>query len=152
MRNQRGFTIVELIACIVIVAILGAIAAPNFSGSQTFVARGYADEIAASLRYARRIAIASGCSVQVTIDAAGYRGRQRRPVRTCNAAGGVWNQNVVRADRTALTGVSPAGVNVAPDTTIEFQKEGNLAGGSVNIQVGARVITVVGATGEVSMQ
>ena len=34
-RNQRGFTLVELIAVIVVLGILGAVAAPQFIGLKT---------------------------------------------------------------------------------------------------------------------
>ena len=56
---QRGFTLVELVAVLVILGIVAAVAAPRFVDTAVFTERGYADEIAASLRYARRIAIAS---------------------------------------------------------------------------------------------
>lgn len=151
-RSQLGFTMVELIACIVIIAILGAVTAPSFFDNQTFAARGFADEVANSLRYAQRVAIASNCGVRVTINAAGYTSWQQAATgNRCNTAG-AWNRAVVRNDRTALSGVSPAGINIAPSTTIEFRPEGDVLGGSVNLQIGAHVISVVGATGRVNMQ
>jgi hypothetical protein len=59
---------------------------------------------------------------------------------------------VVRNDRTALSGVTPAGLAIAPNVTIEFLPAGNVAGGSVNLTIDAHVISVAGATGRVSMQ
>lgn len=146
-----GFTLVELVSCIVILGILAAVTAPNFFDNQTFLARGYADEVASSLRYAQRIAIASGCKVQVTVNAAGYNAQQQAALATCNGAG-AWTTQVLRADGAALSGATPANVNVNPNTTVEFQFDGRLAGGVATINVGPHVVTVDAATGRVSMQ
>lgn len=150
-RSQRGFTAVELVACIVIIGVLAAVATPSLFDNQTFVDRGYADEIASSLRYAQRIAIASGCKVQVTVTAAGYNAQQQAALATCNDAG-AWVTQVLRADGAALSGATPTNVNVNPDTTVEFQSDGRLAGGVATINVGPHIVTVDAATGRVSMQ
>lgn len=150
-RSQRGFTAVELVACIVIVGVLAAVATPGLFDNQTFVARGYADEVASSLRFAQRIAIASGCQVQVTVTSAGYNAQQQTALATCNGAG-AWTTQVRRADGTTLSGTTPANVNVNPNTTVEFQSDGRLAGGVAIINVGPHVVTVDAATGRVSMQ
>ena len=78
----RGFTLVEVIASITIIAVLAAVALPRVTAATPFAERGYADGIAASLRLARAVAIASGCDVQFTIDAAGYRALQRAAAGT----------------------------------------------------------------------
>jgi hypothetical protein len=45
-----------------------------------------------------------------------------------------------------------ANVNDNPDTTVEFQSDGRLAGGVATINVGPHVVTVDAATRRVSMQ
>lgn len=55
----RGFTLVELIATMVIVGILAAVAFPRFQGSSGFDERGFRDRVVAGLRYAQKSAIAS---------------------------------------------------------------------------------------------
>lgn len=58
MNHQRAFTMVELITVMVIMGILAAVAAPRFFDSNTFQARGFADQVQATLRYAQKEAIA----------------------------------------------------------------------------------------------
>jgi MSHA pilin protein MshC len=154
MNTSRpsGFTLIELITCMVILGILAAIAGPRFVNNGTAHARGFADDLANSLRYAQRIAIASNCEVRVRVTAAGYRGLQRAPAAgTCDPVG-VWNQPVLRIDGTPLAAVAPAGVNLNPNRTILFGTDGRPASGATNINVGTRIVTVDGTTGRVSVQ
>jgi MSHA pilin protein MshC len=149
--SQGGFTVIELIACVVIMGILAAITAPRFVNMQTFTQRGYADDIASSLRYARRIAVASGCKVRVTIDAAGYSAWQQATLATCNGAGS-WTTPVLRPDGTRLDGATPNDVTIASATAIEFGSRGAATTGSATITVGTRTVSIDGATGRVSVQ
>lgn len=151
-RRSSGFTLIELVSCIVIIGILAAVAVPSLFNNQAFTSRGYADELASSLRYAQRIAIASGCPVQVDIDGAGYRGWQRANFISYNNCTGAWSTPVMRADGTSLAGVTPGGVNVNPDTSVEFRPSGAIAGGSVAITVDAFTVDIDFATGRVSRQ
>ena len=87
-----------MIATIVIVAILAAVAVPRMPVAQPFQERGYAESLAASLRQSRAVAIASGCDVQFTIDAVGYRALQRGASGTHCATSGVFSTPVRRGD------------------------------------------------------
>jgi MSHA pilin protein MshC len=56
--NQRGFTLIELIMVMVIVGIMAIFVAPRFFDANVFQARGFSDQVQATLRYAQKEAIA----------------------------------------------------------------------------------------------
>ena len=70
MNRQRGFTMAELVAVMIIVAILAVFATSAFD-RRGFDAAGYADEVRTQLAYARQVAVAARREVRATIDSAG---------------------------------------------------------------------------------
>lgn len=66
---QSGFTLVELVMTMVIVGILATVAVPRFFEANVFQSRGFADEVAAALRYAQKAAIAQHRNVCVAFAA-----------------------------------------------------------------------------------
>jgi prepilin-type N-terminal cleavage/methylation domain-containing protein len=151
-RRIDGFTLIELVACIVIMAVLAAIAGPHFFGSQPFTERGYAHEIAAALRSARQVAVASACEVQVTIDPlTGYEALQRAAAgNTCSPAG-AWTTPVTLSDGNLLANAPPSGATVASATTIIFGAQGQVTSGAPPpVSVGAFNVTVDQTSGFVS--
>lgn len=150
-RRASGFTVLELVATIVIVGVLAATAAPTFFNNQPFEERGYADEIASTLRYARRVAVASQCRVAVSIAPAGYTVNQHTTLATCRV-GTNWNMPVRRPNGQPLTGVTPADVTVTPSVVVIFEVDGSLAAAPPPVAVGSLTITwdVGGGTAKVS--
>lgn len=57
-EHARGFTMIELVAVIVVVGILAAFAVPRFVQNETFDARSFTDQNLSILRYAQKLAIA----------------------------------------------------------------------------------------------
>jgi len=149
--RYQGFTLVELIACIVIIGVLAAVAGPRFFDFLPFQQRGYVDELAAAIRYAQRVAIASDCSVAFTVNATGYSATLQGgsgPAPACPST-------IVptRSDGTALSGSPPTGVTVTPATTsFTFLGTGAVSAAPATIVVGAFTLTVSSGSGLVIVQ
>jgi MSHA pilin protein MshC len=58
---------VELVMTMIIIGIIGAVAAPRFFSNDVFQERGAADQIRAALRYGQKIAVAQRRVVNVNI-------------------------------------------------------------------------------------
>jgi MSHA pilin protein MshC len=150
VNRQAGFTLVELVTVVVLVALLTAVAGPRFFDNRPFQERGYVDELASALRYSQRVAIASGCNVRLRITAAGYSAFQRNVQATCTAAS-VWTRPVLRNDGIPVAGVAPAGVAVTP-ATFQFTNTGRLTVNGPAVTVGAYTLTVDPISGLVAVQ
>ena len=70
LTAQRGFTLVELIAVILIGAVLSFVAMGKLNNLGEVNAQGFADEVASQLRYAQKTAIAQRTIVYVNVAAA----------------------------------------------------------------------------------
>ena len=151
VTRGSGFTMIELVVVIVILGIIAAVAAPRFFDQRAFLERGYYEELAAALKYAQKLAVASGCPVRVAIAAGSYDARQQAASGgTCNPADSTWPTAVQLADGRLLSGTSPAGVSASPAVTLVYDTLGrtNLAADQI-VSVGSFAFTVRADSGYV---
>ncbi|MDD2759885.1 MAG: prepilin-type N-terminal cleavage/methylation domain-containing protein [Methylomonas sp.] len=147
--DQRGFTLVELVMTLVILGILSATAMPRFFDFSAFRQRAFFDDTLAAVRYAQKLAVATGCNVQFSI--AADRFRLMRPGATdrsqcASTAAADFTLDVARpGSGEAVYQGSQTGIAV-DSATVYFTAKG-LASADLDIAVGDRRISIVKDTG-----
>lgn len=151
--RHRGFTIVELVVVITIVAIMAAFAAPRFTNNQAFADRGYFEELANALRLAQKLAVGSGCPVRFVLSGGGYSAAQQAAAgNRCDPNDTSWSSAIVLPDGRSLQGTAPAGTTTTPAVTIVFDALGatNL-GADQTITIGGLSLIVHAASGYIDV-
>jgi len=123
-KNQRGFTLVELITVMVIVGIMAVAVLPRFFTVSDFEDRGSADQVKSMLRFAQKTAIAQHRNISVAISGGATSPNctttlaGASPELTCQvkstvtAGAGTYTFNAL-GQRTSATGViTMGGVNI----------------------------------------
>jgi prepilin-type N-terminal cleavage/methylation domain-containing protein len=152
-RCARGYSLIELVTCLIIVAILGAVIAPKMFSYQPFQERGYADEVAAALHYTQIVAASSGCDASITINAAGYQALQRAAVGNNCAVSGGWAIPILRVDGDTLSGSAPSGVGTSAAHQFVFDATGRVINGTPPaLGIGSFTLTVDAGSGLVNVQ
>lgn len=126
---------------ILLLGILAAVAVPRFFDIDAFRTRAAYDEVAGALRYAQKLAVASGCKVQFAVSGNSYSLRQ--PTPACNS--------VSYADIAGhpVSGNSVAvGLSSAPASFV-FDPMGRCSSAATITVGGTETITVVAETGYV---
>lgn len=149
--SSRGFTFVELIVVLVLLGIVATVALPRFFDLSIFQQRGYYDETVSAVRYAQKLAVASGCDVRVALGATGYALTQRSSCDTSSP----FTLNVPHpAGSGSFAAAPPNGVNVST-ATIVFTPLGRAANSArvtsnfTGLDVGGKTFNVIGETGYV---
>jgi len=153
-----GFTLVELITTILIVALIAAVSGPVFFNINVFRQGGFYDETVSAVRYAQKYAVATGCTVRVQITSGGYT--LYRPAGAAACGTGPYNIPIAdpSGNATSFTRTAPNGVTLSPAADFTFAASGtaSVAPDPITIAVsggaGSRSFTVYGETGFVKSQ
>lgn len=152
VRGQRGFSIVELVVVIVVIGLLAVVAVPRFFDSSVFEQRAWSDEIAAAVRYARVVAVGSGCAVRVTLAANAYvLEQQASAAGHCDATDTGWPVTVKLADGQPASGSAPAGVSLAPAISFVIDAAGRTSLASdTTVAINSRSLVIHAGSGYVT--
>jgi general secretion pathway protein H len=146
-RDERGFTMLEIIAVVLVIAIVATITPPFFSsGVSATKHRAAAREVAQMLRYARTEAVAKRTDVAVDFDL------EQRTLQIPNAS----NKRIAQI---------PEGIEIKLTTTaletknekqasVRFYPDGGATGGRVTLTVRERsyLVDIDWLTGRVSIE
>jgi len=152
-RHARGFTMVELIAVLVLMGVLSVVALPRLGGMSALRGSGWRDQVQASLRHAatlaqghRRLVCASIGSQSVTLRIA-----SGNPASSCNSAlpGGDGDARWAWDSNAPTTSASPATLYFQPDGRVSSDGAGSsTVNASISIS-GESALSVVGETAHV---
>lgn len=150
---MRGFSFIELIVVIVLMAILAAVAVPRFFGQGEFEGPAFAQELASAARYAQKLAVVSGCPVNFTVSAAGYALYQ--PQSTTPQCTGTLTMTLpVKHPATgdAFAASVPTGVTVGGSLgTIQFSPAG-VPSAAAAFTVASLTVSITAGSGTVEVQ
>ena len=146
-----GFTLTELVTVLVILGILAAFTAPRFFDHVVFDERGFYEVVVAALRYGQKIAVGSGCPVQISIDASGYALAQQTVLANrCDPGDVSYAVPVLLPDGQAAAGSTPTGVTLGPVVTYVFDGLGQTdLGSDLTVSIGSWSLIVQAQSGYV---
>ena len=142
-RRQRGFSLPELIAVLLLVGILSVFAIPKLQGALSFRDDGWRDQIVASLHYAHKVAISHRRLVCANVAADGVT----LSIANANPALGC-NTLMLGVDGQALAADSQGGAaaSISPAGPLYFQPSGRVTTDGAGSSAATRTITLAGQT------
>ncbi|MCP3663022.1 MAG: prepilin-type N-terminal cleavage/methylation domain-containing protein [Gammaproteobacteria bacterium] len=142
--RENGFTLVELVLTITILGILAAVSLPKFFNQNTFEERFFYDDLISATRYAQRLAIASGCSVSLSISGSGFSLLQDS---NCDLSSTSYTLVVNRpSDSEIFSNADVGDLSITPSTTFYFLPSGDVVNG-MGASVGSATIILNSPSG-----
>lgn len=133
MKRERGFTLIEMLVVLGIMALTLGLAMPMLAaGTTTTDAQSTADQIAAALRATRAAAMTQGRAADFTIDVA----------RGVTRSGGRVERLATAGDTRLSLYTTDGAVGSASSGAIRFYPDGGSTGGGVTVETGTRVYVV----------
>ena len=144
LKHGAGFTLVELVVVLVLLGILAVVALPKFFNLDGYQTRVAYDEVAGAIRYAQKLAVASGCEVQVNILGGSYALQQHSTDCTSGAFSTITNHSVTS---NTISGVT---FSATPSSFI-FDAMGR-SSNAVTVNIGSDSFNLIAETGYVDAQ
>ncbi len=157
LRSCPGFTIMELIVVIVLLGTISVVAGPRFFGQGGFDQQFFRNDILSAVRYAQKLAVATGCQVRVNFGASSYSLKLQNGAPDC--AGTSFTTDVVHpgSGASSFSNTAAGGVSVSSDVSpLTFDalgraldSSGGVTDATIEVSVGADVlqVLVVGESG-----
>lgn len=152
---QQGFTLTELIMVIVMLSALAVVAYPRLIARNDANEAVFFQELSAALRYAHKLAINSGCDVQVSIRAVTNRYdlffRDDASATNCGGGAGFGANPVPNPGQggAPYAGAAPPDVSIAGDLIFFYDARGRPSNGGGSLSLNTRTLRVEGQTGYV---
>ncbi len=143
--HQLGFTLIELILVIVLLGIVSAVALPRFIGSSDFDERVLFDDTLNAVRYAQKMAVATGCNIRFSISANSYSVFRDNSCDSGNFSSGLTVNHPANGE-SSYTGKQANVSLTATQANTTFDALGR-ADIDNTISVGSRRIAIIAATG-----
>ncbi len=153
--TQKGFTLVELVTTMLLLGILSATALPKFFSVSGYQQQVFFDDTLAAVRFAQKLAVATGCNVQVSIAADTYTLTRPTDRTVCTSLSSTdFNQAVNNPGTgTPPYSINPSGISLTASTSPFYFTALGTASAEVTLTIaGSQTFYVVAATGFVYEQ